>query len=88
MLLLGILLLPAAAAAQDAMALQQEIQEKEGHLEQAYSRLEAGEAPDDEIAKEWIRMLQKKSQNLKSMVTSCEVFAASYTNFAGNIRTT
>ena len=51
------------------MRLQQEIEEKEGHLEQAYSRLEAGEAPDDEIAKEWIRILQKRSQNLKSMVT-------------------
>lgn len=48
------------------MQFQQEIEGKEGHLEQAYSRLEAGEAPDDEIAKEWIRILQKKAQ--KSMV--------------------
>ena len=51
------------------MRLQQEIEEKEGHLEQAYSRLEAGEAPDDETAKEWIQILQKRSQRLMSMVT-------------------
>ncbi len=32
--------------------------EKEAQLEQAYSRLECGEAPDEESAKEWNKLLQ------------------------------
>ena len=38
--------------------LQQEVNEKEAQLEQAYSRLDSGEAPDEASAKEWTRMLQ------------------------------
>ena len=42
------------------MQLHQEIQEKEGKLEQAYARLEAGQAPDEETAQQWLQMQRTK----------------------------
>lgn len=42
-----------------SIRLQQEVKEKETKLEQAYSRLEAGDPPDEETAKEWLKLLQR-----------------------------
>lgn len=42
-----------------SIRLQQEVTEKETKLEQAYSRLDAGDPPDEETAKEWLKLLQR-----------------------------
>ena len=49
-------LLPSAQAS--ALRLQQEVQEAEAQLEQAYRRVEAGEAPNQEAASHWERELR------------------------------
>ena len=41
-----------------ALKLQEEVKTKEVMLEQSYTRMEKGEAPSDEIEREWIRMIE------------------------------
>ena len=54
-----------------ALRLQQEVREGEGHLEQAYQQLAKGEAPDNEAAVTWTRMVaeeNKRNQQLDRQV--------------------
>jgi len=50
-----------------ALKLQQEVKEKEAHLEQCYLRMERGEAPDEEMEMEWNKMLRQANQRVKEM---------------------
>ena len=45
--------------------MQQEVKEKEAHLEQCYLRMERGEAPDEEMEMEWNKMLRQANQRIK-----------------------
>lgn len=50
----------------EALKHQQEVRQQESALEQAYLRMEQGEAPSEEVAREWERLirdeLRKKSE--------------------------
>ena len=58
-----------------ALRLQQEMTDKETQLEQAYSRLDTGEAPDEESAKEWMKMVRaaemRNSQDFSVSIHAC-----------------
>ena len=42
----------------EALRMQQDSREQESYLEQAYLRMEQGEAPSEEAARNWERMLR------------------------------
>lgn len=46
----------------NALKLQQNLKEKEADLEQCYIRMEKGEAPSDEIAGEWFKILRDEDR--------------------------
>lgn len=46
----------------NALKLQQNLKEKEADLEQCYIRMEKGEAPSDEIAAEWFKILRDEDR--------------------------
>ena len=53
--------------------------DKEIELEQAYSRLEVGEPPDNEAAKEWMKYLHRTintQQPLNNVVRLCKLYIA------------
>ena len=54
------------------MRLQQEVHLKEGKLEQAYARLEAGEPPDQETAHQWLQMQQVRRPLLDEVINYYE----------------
>lgn len=43
------------------MRLHYDLTDKETQLEQAYTRLEGGDAPDDDTNREWIKYLHRHS---------------------------
>lgn len=45
-----------------AIKLQQAVKEKEQQLEQAYIRMERGEAPTDDAEREWFRMIRDEQR--------------------------
>ncbi|KAL3853073.1 hypothetical protein ACJMK2_016653 [Sinanodonta woodiana] len=46
----------------NAMKQQQQLKEAEAELEQCYIRMEKGEPPNDEVAREWLRYLQDEER--------------------------
>ncbi|ELU12496.1 hypothetical protein CAPTEDRAFT_228195 [Capitella teleta] len=61
----------------NALRLQQEVKEKEAELEQCYMRMEKGEAPNDEIERDWQRhvrdeMRKMNEKNMARMVADEE----------------
>lgn len=46
----------------EALKHQQEVRQQESFLEQAYLRMEQGEAPSEEAAKEWERMMRDEQR--------------------------
>ena len=63
-----------------AMKLQQEVRGHEQDLEQAYVRMERGEAPSEEAEREWLRMVRdeiRRSQETNERKEVSRVFVAS-----------
>ena len=52
--------LPSFLPQASALRLQQEVRSKETELEQAYSRLEAGEPPNEQAEREWEREVREE----------------------------
>ena len=57
------------------MKLQQEVKEKEALLEQCYIRMEAGEAPDEDAEKTWMKMLRDEQRKKLEKIQRAEVTA-------------
>ena len=55
------------------MKLQQEVKEKEALLEQCYTRMERGEAPDDQAEKEWLKTLRDEQRRKAEKLKRAEV---------------
>jgi hypothetical protein len=55
------------------MKLQQEVKEKEALLEQCYTRMESGEAPDEEAEKAWMKMLRDQQRKKQERIRRAEV---------------
>ncbi|XP_071960472.1 coiled-coil domain-containing protein 146-like [Antedon mediterranea] len=49
----------------ESLKLQQEVRDKETSLEQAYIRMQRGEAPTNEAAKEWERMINDENRRIE-----------------------
>ncbi|XP_033110097.1 coiled-coil domain-containing protein 146-like [Anneissia japonica] len=49
----------------EALKYQQEVRDKESTLEQAYIRMERGEAPTNEAAKDWERMVNDENRRIE-----------------------
>ena len=45
--------------------MQQEVKDKEAHLEQCYLRMERGEPPDETIEMEWQKIVRQDIQSKK-----------------------
>ena len=48
----------------NALGLQQQVKEKEEELEQCYRRLQKGEAPNDIIEREWLRLVRDEERKV------------------------
>jgi hypothetical protein len=46
----------------EALTLQEEVKTKELDLEQSYIRMEKGEAPNEELEREWIKIIQTEER--------------------------
>ena len=56
-----------------AMKLQQEVKGREQELEQAYVRMERGEAPNDDAEREWNRMVRDELRRAQDVHETKEV---------------
>ena len=52
-----------------ALNMQEEVKNKELLLEQCYTRIEKGEAPTDEIEREWYKMLENEARMRDKKIT-------------------
>lgn len=73
----------------NALKLQQNLKEKEADLEQCYIRMEKGEAPSDEIAGEWFKILRDEDRRSrdKEEIRMAEEEEEQY-KIAGGVTTT
>lgn len=55
------------------MHLEQDVKEQESKLQQAYTRMENGEAPDDQIQAEWERKLQDENRRKLAQLEKMKV---------------
>ncbi|XP_019623769.1 PREDICTED: coiled-coil domain-containing protein 146-like [Branchiostoma belcheri] len=73
----------------EALKLQQDVREKEQTLEQAYIRMEQGEAPTEEAAMEWDKLLRTDTRRqLESQEKRMAEEEAEHYTIAGGITTT
>eukprot|EP00058_Branchiostoma_floridae_P017304 XP_002602792.1 hypothetical protein BRAFLDRAFT_281931 [Branchiostoma floridae] len=73
----------------EALKLQQDVREKEQTLEQAYIRMEQGEAPTEEAAMEWEKLLRTEGRRqLESQEKRMAEEEAEHYTIAGGITTT
>jgi len=73
----------------EALRLQQEVKERENDLEQSYIRMEKGEAPSEDIAREWMKMVRNEDmrEREREMVQMTEEEEEQYRLAGGNITT-
>ena len=68
-----------------ALKLQQEVKEREAHLEQCYLRMERGEPPDEEMEMEWQKLLRQANQRAKEREQQMLVSFLNYFYFSADL---